>query len=103
VLLSSGAPRSAEKADAKQTTIGVVRPATVALSPRGRAACIVPIRTGTIPELPVHPWSASTFISDFEWSDMLRQVGRRAFAIVNSKENGGSLTPRSQIGQIDEF
>ena len=61
----------------------------------------VPIQTGKLSKLLVHPSSASEFIPEIEWSDMPRRMAH-AFAIENSKEDGGSLTPRSHIGQINE-
>jgi hypothetical protein len=39
--------------------------------------------------------------SRLEWSDMPRRTAQ-AFAIENSREDGGSLTPQSHIGQINE-
>lgn len=78
-------------------------------SPQDGVGCahsyIVPVRTEMTPMLPVHPWSASSFI----------QVSNRAtgaserrpvFAIENSVVNGGSKdsdTAKSQVGQINEI
>ncbi|MBT9292484.1 hypothetical protein [Prosthecodimorpha staleyi] len=62
-------------------------------------------RSGSISNelrLPVHPWSVPEFIPGFESSDG-RAGTAHALAIGNSKEDGGSLTPQSHIGQIYEF
>jgi hypothetical protein len=74
------------------------------VSPRGNgrdALPAVPIRTGTLSKQPAHPRSASEFISAIEWSAMPRRM-THAFAIKNSKYDGGSLISQSLIGQINE-
>lgn len=44
---------------------------------------------------------SSEFIPELEWSDIPRRTAH-ALAIENSKEDDGSLTPQSHIGQINE-
>jgi hypothetical protein len=45
---------------------------------------------------------SSEFTPELEWSDIPRRTAH-ALAIENSKEDGGSLTPQSHIGQINEL
>src|SRR5579871_6051740 len=69
---------------------------------RDGAGAFAIIGTEAFPELPVHPWSAVGDRSGVESCGH----GPRPRAPSRNRKFGrmaGSLTPRSQIGQIDEF
>jgi hypothetical protein len=92
------------KGAVNRTTVCVVRVVMVDSSAgaRDRTSRIFPFEPERTSLLPVHPWSAAGFIPMFEQSDTCAGTALDAFAIENSVVNGGSLTPRSQIGQINE-
>jgi len=70
---------------------------------RGHASRIIPIRTGTNLRAASTSVVSGGFIPRLEQSELRAGSALDAFAIENSVVNGGSLTPRSQIGQINEI